>query len=60
VRNLNRFMRTHPDDARLALGLKVLRPALEEARSKGLLGWAETITEYVHALESGKPLNRPL
>lgn len=57
---LDLFIATPSDDARLALGLDTLRDAWEEATDQGLVGWAVEINEYLHALESGKGLNRPL
>jgi hypothetical protein len=56
--NLNRFIDARTDEARLALGLVVLRAAWKEA--KNLPGWQVEVYEYVYALESGKGLNRPL
>ncbi len=58
--NLKKFANATTDEAKLALGLDVLRAAWDEAESAGLVGWAVDVHEYVYALESGKGLNRPL
>ena len=57
---LQQFIDAKTDDARLALGLTILREAWREADSAGLLGWTTEIREYIVALESGEGLNRPL
>jgi len=57
---LDRFIAAEGDEGRLALGLDVLRQALDEAREQGLVGWEVEVFEYVCALESGEGLNRPL
>jgi hypothetical protein len=56
---LDRFIEATEND-RLALGLTVLRTAHKEATEQGLEGWAVDINEYIHALETGAGLNRPL
>ena len=56
--NLDRFIAAQGDDEKLALGIDVLRAAYDEAEN--LVGWKVEINEYLHALESGKGLNRPL
>lgn len=57
--NLDLFIETKGDHARLALGLGVLQSALDEAREALLQGWAEEVYLYLYALESGKGLNNP-
>lgn len=57
--NLDLFIKTTGDEARLALGLGVLQAAWDEARDSLLQGWTEAIYPYLHAVESGKGLNNP-
>lgn len=56
--NLDKFIEAFTDEARLALGLDVLRAAWEEAENEP--GWRVTVHEYVVALEDGAGLNRPM
>lgn len=57
---LDRFIACTTDEERLALGLRTLQAARNEAATKQLIGWELDVREYVEAIESGKGLNRPL
>lgn len=59
VSQLDVFIEAATDEARLALGLDALQAAWNEAETNGLVGWAETVHEFVVAARDGKGLNRP-